>query len=185
MSILSIVTNSARASANARPRSVKWCAPCENKVKVNVDGSFHSDVHAGAVGAVIHDHNGGFLAASSSFISDLSSAGAAEALAMREGLALAHRLGFNKVIMESDSVECVEACTGNEAWWGESSAIFADCVDISSFIDDVSFKHCPREANEAAHEVSRVCFDSKNSCNWIDNPPSFLVEKLINDVTVL
>jgi ribonuclease HI len=185
MLILSIVTNSARASANARPRSIKWCAPCEDKVKVNVDGSYHPDDHAGAVGAVIRDHNGGFLAASSSFISDLSSAEAAEALAMREGLALAHRLGFNKVIMESDSVECVEACTGNEAWWGESSAIFADCVDIRSFIDDVSFKHCPREANEAAHEVARVCFDSKISCNWIDNPPSFLVEKLINDVTVL
>jgi ribonuclease HI len=104
---------------------------------------------------------------------------------MGEGLALAHRLGFNKVIMESDSIECVEARTGNEAWWGESSAIFADCVDIRSFIDEVSFKHCPREANEAADEVARVCCASKISCNWVDNPPSFLLEKLINDVTVL
>jgi ribonuclease HI len=149
---------------------------------VNVDGSFHSDNHAGAVGAVICDQNGGFLAASSSFIPDLSSAGAAEALAMREGLALAHRLGFNKVMMESDSIECVDACTGDDVWWGKSSAIFADCVDIRSFIDDVSFKHCPREANEVAHEVARVCYSSKISCNWVDNPPSFLLEKLINDV---
>jgi hypothetical protein len=95
MSILSIVTNSARASATARPRSIKWCVPSENKVKVNVDGSFHSDDHAGVVGAVIRDHTGGFLVASSSFIPNLSSAGAAEALAMREGLDLAHLLGFN------------------------------------------------------------------------------------------
>jgi hypothetical protein len=58
-------------------------------------------------------------------------------------------------------------------------------VDIRSFIDDVSFKHCPMEANEVAHEVARVCFASKISCNWVDNLPSFLIEKLINDVTVL
>jgi hypothetical protein len=48
----------------------------------------------------------------------------AEAMSMREGLALANLLGCNNVIMEYDSLETVEACSGGEAWWGESSAIF-------------------------------------------------------------
>jgi hypothetical protein len=77
----------------------------------------------------------------------------------------------------------VEACTEDEAWWGESSAIFADCVDLASLIDKVSFKHCLREVNEVAHDIARFCFSSKASCNWVDEPPSFLLEKLINDVT--
>jgi hypothetical protein len=52
-------------------------------------------------------------------------------------------------------------------------------------IGNVSFKHCPREANEVAHVLARECFASKLSCNWVDEPPGFLMEKLINDVTEL
>jgi hypothetical protein len=52
--------------------------------------------------------------------------------------------------MELDSVETVKACTSAETWWGES--IFADCVDLAALIDQVSFKHYPRQANGIAHE---------------------------------
>jgi hypothetical protein len=77
----------------------------------------------------------------------------------------------------------VEACTGDETWWGESSATFADCVDLGSFIDKVCFKQCSGDINEVAHEIARFYFSSRSSCNWVDVPPSFLLEKLINDVT--
>jgi hypothetical protein len=79
-------------------------------------------------------------------------------MAMREGLALANRLGCNSVIMESDSLETVDACTGSETWWGESAAIFADCVDRVALIDKVSFKHCLREANEVAFFLENTAF---------------------------
>jgi hypothetical protein len=67
---------------------------------------FTKTLHAGSVG---------FIAASSIFLSNIASAAASEAMAMREGFALAHRLGCNNVIMESDSLETVEACNGDEA----------------------------------------------------------------------
>jgi hypothetical protein len=104
-------------------------------------------------------------------------------MAMREGLALANRLGCNSVIMESDSLEIVDACTGSETWWGESAAIFADCVDRAALIDKVSFKHCLREANEVAHEIASNSFSTRNSYNWVDEPPDFIICKLLNDVT--
>ena len=110
---------------------------------------------------------------------------AAEALAMREGLALANRLGCTNVIAESDAMEIVEACMGEETWWGESSATFADCVDLATLIGNVSFKFCPREANEVAHELASSCFIDKISCNWVDEPPSFILGKLVNDVTIV
>jgi hypothetical protein len=106
-------------------------------------------------------------------------------MAMREGLALATRVGCIDVIMESDSMETVEACTRVKAWWGESLAIFADCVDLATLIDKVSFQHCLREANEVTHELARDSFSSINICNWVDEPPSFLLSHLINDVTKL
>jgi hypothetical protein len=58
-------------------------------------------------------------------------------MATCEGLSLANRLGCNDIIAESDSLETVEACTGEERWWGESSATFADCVDLRYLIGKV------------------------------------------------
>jgi hypothetical protein len=53
------------------------------------------------------------------------------------------------------------------------------------YIGTVSFKLCPREANQVAHEIARFCFSNNISCNWVDEPPSFLFDSLTNDVTVL
>jgi hypothetical protein len=58
-------------------------------VKVNVDGSFHIDDHAASAEAVIRDFEGRFIAESSLYLPNMSSAAAAEAIAMREGLSLA------------------------------------------------------------------------------------------------
>ena len=70
-------------------------------------------------------------------------------------------------------------------WWSEPAAIFADCVDLIVSIGKVIFTHCPREANGVAHELARQCFVSKISCNWIDEPPSFILDKFLNDVTIV
>jgi hypothetical protein len=59
-------------------------------------------MHTGAAGAVARDHDGRFLAAASVFLPNVASVAAAEALAMREGLALANRLGCHNIVMESD-----------------------------------------------------------------------------------
>jgi hypothetical protein len=56
-------------------------------------------LHACAVGAVIRDYNGKFIADSTLYIPHVASVAATE-----EGLALATRLGCNDVIMESDSI---------------------------------------------------------------------------------
>jgi ribonuclease HI len=116
----------------------------------------------------------------------ISSAAMAEAMApMKIGLQLASSLGCNNIICEGDSMETIEACTGETIWWNEAVAVFADCVDISTTIDHVKFQHCPREANEVAHVLARDCFMSKVGCNWVDEPPSIILAKLIDDVTVV
>jgi ribonuclease HI len=154
-------------------------------MKLNVDAAFNVEEGSGAVGAVIRDFNGRFVAATMSLLPHVASAAMAEAAALREGLALADRLGCNSIIAESDSVETIEACSGDLRWWNESAAIFADCVDLTTAIGDVKFQHCPREANKVAHELARVSFSSSSSCNWDDDPPSFLLPYLLDDVTIL
>jgi hypothetical protein len=68
---------------------------------------------------------------------------------------------------------------------GESAAIFVDCVDLASLLNSISFQYCPREANEVAHDLARDSLACKNSSSWVDEPPDFIICKLLNDVTVL
>jgi hypothetical protein len=76
-------------------------------MKVNVDGSFHHDSHAGSIGAVIQNSNGDFVAASTVFLPHVMFPAAAEAMAMREGLSLVNRIGCTNVIMESKPLKHV------------------------------------------------------------------------------
>jgi hypothetical protein len=81
--------------------------------------------------------------------------------------------------MESDSTVVIEACSGEQTWWGESSAVYAECVYLVTVISCVQFKHCLREANEATYELARVCCSDKFFCNRDDKPPRFILAKLL------
>jgi ribonuclease HI len=111
MSILSMVANAAKLSNPMAGQSEKWTRPAPRQVKLNVDASFYAESQDGSVGAILRDYQGQFLAASSKVLPHVASATMAEALAMKEGLLLANRMGCNSVIAEGDSIETIEACT--------------------------------------------------------------------------
>jgi hypothetical protein len=47
-----------------------------------------------------------------------------------------------------------------------------------------SIERCDQEANMAAHNLARVVLSFKESCIWVDEPPHFIIETLVNDVTM-
>jgi hypothetical protein len=63
--------------------------------------------------------------------------------------------------------------------------VYADCVDIASSIGSVRFNFCPRESNQVAHEIAKYSFENNQSYNWVNEPPSFILDRLLNDVTIL
>jgi ribonuclease HI len=77
-----------------------------------MNATFHDDLKAGATGAVLRNYKREFIVASTTYIPHVPSAIMAESYAMKEGLALAIRLGCNHIVAESDSTEVVEACNG-------------------------------------------------------------------------
>jgi ribonuclease HI len=162
-----------------------WTRPLPRQVKINVDAAFCADQAEGAVGVVARDYKGQYIAAATRYLPHVASVAMAEALALKEGLTLANKLGCNSVIAESDSLETIQACSSEEHWWTDPAAIYADCIDLASSIGSVCFKHCVREANQTAHELARDSFRRKRSCNWDDEPPSFILNCLVNDVTEL
>jgi ribonuclease HI len=185
ISIRAIASNSERSSSPISEMKKVWMKPSANFVKLNVDAAFSLEDQVGASGAIIRDSHGGFLAANSIFIRHVTSAAMAEALAMRNGLLLANTRGFSAVEAESDSSEVIQYCSGNERFWNEATAIYADIVTQAGYIGNVEFKKCGRDMNKVAHEIAWECFSTRLSCNWVDEPPSFLAQALLDDVTIV
>jgi hypothetical protein len=79
------------------------------------------------------------------YIGHVASLAMAEAMAMHAGISFANGLGLQTIIAESDSMETIEACIGEEAWLNESAAIFADCVDLLAQIGAITFKNFLRK----------------------------------------
>jgi ribonuclease HI len=164
------------SKSNLVTREERWQRPEPRVLKLNTDASFYANSRAGLVGAIIQDFKGSFVAESWRPISHVASVAMAEAIALKEGLELVQNLGCNRLIAESDSVETIEACSGESRWWNESTAIYSDCIDISTLIGTVKFKSCPREANQVALEIAKFSFLHNQTCNWVDEPPSFILD---------
>jgi hypothetical protein len=109
----------------------------------------------------------------------------AQATTMLHGLTLANSLGYSNVEAESDSLEVIQICEGMERIWNDATVIYADILNQAGSTGKVVFSYCGRDTNAAAHELARNYFTSTIFCNWVDKPPSFLLDVLLNDVTVL
>lgn len=48
----------------------------------------------------------------------------------------------------------------------------------------ISIDHCNRESNIVVHDIANLAMASKLSCNWVDEPPSSILETLLNYVTL-
>ena len=80
----------------------KWQAPVSGQVKINTDGAFSEDSGEAGIGVVIQNHLGQVILSSWKYIDVAGSAEQVEALACREGLALAAEWVPLPAIVESD-----------------------------------------------------------------------------------
>jgi hypothetical protein len=117
LSILAISANAARVSNPLTTETTRWAKLEPRWLKLNVDASFCVDKHAGAARAVIRDYEGSFVAARCVSLPHVESAAMAKALAMSYGIELARDIGCNRLIVEYDSTETIEACNGESRWW--------------------------------------------------------------------
>ena len=170
-----------------RPAAVtseaQWQCPAPGSYKLNVDASFFED-GSGAAADVLRNCHGEAIVGVSELIDNTLSAQSAEAIALRLGLRLVYAVGCRNIEVESDCEELVHACNGETEIWSPYSGTLADCFHLSHGIPNISFAHCPREANKVAHFLARRCYDSKICEEWLDEMPSFLLPHVIFDVTL-
>ena len=109
----------------------------------------------------------------------------AEAYAVKEGPLLAQNIGSNRLVIQADSMEVVETTKEGGFSANSAAAIYDECSTIWSGFQDISIEHCSRDANCVAHELARQAMQTKTNCIWGDEAPSFILEFVLNDVTVL
>ena len=79
-------------------------------------------------------------------------------------------MSYSNIRAENGSIYNIDICTCEERWFNESSTVYIDCVDIVAIIGSVTFKQCPREANQVAHELARIFSIDKILITWSTSP---------------
>lgn len=171
------------ASPKAKLRTEGWMKPRRNYVKLNIDAAFDADSLQGAVGAVLRDSSGKFIAAANEKLDVCHDAFTAEAISLRFGLNLARNTGCNRLQINSDNMDVITTMQAGSSS-SVASAIFEDCYFMSMDFSHVIYEHCFREANLVAHELARWARFSPPSV-WVDSAPVDLVPFLVKDATIV
>lgn len=101
----------AKPGPASRPPQVliNWNPPPAGWVKINVDGSFLFEYNVGGVGGVFCDEFGSYARGFVRQIPSASSPTMVEFLAVREGIHWAAERNLDRVIVECDSLQVVQA----------------------------------------------------------------------------
>nr|XP_028962160.1 uncharacterized protein LOC103417751 [Malus domestica] len=159
----------------------RWCPPPYSFIKINVDASWSPVDGKACLAAVLRDHVGQFVAAHKIAVA-VQSALFAEAMAMLRGCELAAKLGFQRVITESDSLEVVSSLRGDisKGRW-EVFPILQNILSVGVSFQDCRWSWVPRLANQAADLLASR--KNMEMCDhfWDRRPPSSLVHILDKD----
>lgn len=149
-------------------------------MKLNIDGTWDATHLVGVWGRLFmigYNFFGGFIQVLSSHPLPLF----AEAIPVREGLALAYSWGFQNIIVESDSLQSVQALCFSSPDLSPVGLIVEDSRAIASAITRVSFTHIRCQANEVAHRLACYSLSFTAPALWFEEPPDIILDILFVD----
>lgn len=149
-----------------------WRPPWLDTVKVNSDASFCLERKKSCPGIIARDRRGMILygitkcfAASSPLI--------AEALALREAVAVTCNFGVTNVIFECDNLDLIQACRG-EHKVGEINYLVQDVLQIKEQFQSCGFTWVARGGNKVAHQIALLNMQGNLPLHWRWNHPDSL-----------
>lgn len=159
----------------------RWSRPPDGWHKCNADGAFSAADNSGAVGVVLRDHDGRFLAGRAAWYARGVDAMFMEALACREALLLTRQCGATKVCLETDCLRLVNLWSSIDEQRSAVNLMLRDIRNLSRSFDEFSFVYASRSCNRVAHECARQVSCELNAVEWHVNPPLALHNLLWND----
>lgn len=157
-----------------------WRPPSNRTVKVNTDASFNKVKKIGCAGIIARDKEGKILfGISKSFVAN--SPILAEAIALREAIAVALNFGISDVIFENDCLDLIQACRGNFQI-GEIKGIVQDILQYKSQFQNCGFTWVAKGGNMVAHQIAKLKMQGILPVHWRWNHPPSLQGLIANDM---
>lgn len=94
-------------------------------------------------------------------------------MAARDGLRVDIATGFNKIIMESDSINLISLLNSRDGERSMLASIWHDVQELARQYLSVKISYACREANRVAHECARRVSVSKSQVIWNGSAPNF------------
>ncbi|KAM2005433.1 hypothetical protein FF1_000671 [Malus domestica] len=102
-------------------------------------------------------------------------------MAVRASLLWAIDRGYQSLIIETDSLQIVEALRDPTLNLSTIGQVVEDCKALLNTITEANITHIRRNANAAAHHLAKVGLSLMQSCEWTDSPPSIITDILVED----
>ena len=154
-------------------------------LKINVDGALSKPSYFAGIGVVIHDDARSIVAVLGKHFHVPLGSLEVEAKAFEVGLQLAWDLGLQNVVLEGDSLVIVRALCGLS---NPPSSVDSLCFGmqlINSEFHSVNVFHVWRQGNRPAHLLAKFALSLDDSCVWIGESPSCIVQALIQDSVIV
>jgi len=164
-------------------RLVCWIPPPKGFIKVNCDGAYTYDGKKAAAGGVIRDSEGEFLFAFSSVLR-VDSAAEAELFAIKLGMEIAISMGYNNIVVESDSLTAVQLINrGVLQQRHPLYALVSSIIQMGAKVDYISWNQVFRETNSVADSLAKygLSLSSNSPVILFKFPPTFLLFSLCMD----
>ena len=128
-----------------------------DKLKINIDGSFHAETGTGGWGFVVRDNQGDVRGSGAGCLRHVATAVQAEAMACSEAMQAAVEWGMTDIIVETDCQSLVRAVQGTEFDLAPEGVIFKDLRLFALLhFNSVSFSITPRGCNILAHVLAAM-----------------------------
>ena len=85
--------------------------------------------------------------------------------------------------MQSDCQKVVHTTKDGGYSTTAAAPIYQDIMIQATSFDKISYFYCPRESKLLARILAREAEDQPNV--WVDDPPSFIIQNMIDDVIVI
>ena len=145
--------------------AANWSLPPPSFHKVQVDRASSLDGSSSSIGVIVWDSSGHITAAMSKPLPAHYSLDAAEAIALENGILLAHELNIRHVLLESDSLSTVQsvlAKKNDEPLGHMYSGIYSSLLPFCSW----ALNHLKRDRNRAAHDLAQLAKSTRTSQVW-------------------
>ncbi|GMI66655.1 hypothetical protein like AT4G29090 [Hibiscus trionum] len=162
----------------------RWSPPPEGYTKRNADACCLPATKKAFSGFVLRNNQGKVLGSGIKNQRNFVSVFLSEATALKEGVKFALNLGFENLIVESDSRTLIEKLEVNNADASEIRTVIVDIKHLVRDLPHIRFSFSPRSGNKAAHVLASLGKAGTEGF-WVGDAPAPVMHAIEADRTVV